>query len=35
VVENWGVLYSTLNNLSIDEFWDNFYKSKFNLLNVA
>lgn len=27
--------HSTLNNLNIDEFWDNFYKSKFNLLNVA
>lgn len=27
--------HSTLNNLYIDEFWDNFYKSKFNLLNVA
>lgn len=27
--------HSTLNNLTIDEFWDNFYKSKINLSNVA
>ena len=27
--------HSTLNNLTIDEFWDNFYKSKTNLLNFA
>jgi transposase InsO family protein len=27
--------HSALNNLTIDEFWDNFYKTKTNLLNVA
>jgi transposase InsO family protein len=27
--------HSALNNLTIDEFWNNFYKTKTNLLNVA
>jgi len=27
--------HSALNNLTIDEFRDNFYKTKTNLLNVA
>lgn len=27
--------HSALNNLTIDEFWDKFYKAKTNILNVA